>query len=254
MKTIRPKTTRFVAAIIALSSLPLSGHTAWQDLLNKLPLPSKSTSTAGVQSLTDSEMSAGLKEALDQAAQIAVKQLGQDGGYLNNPAVRIPLPERLSWVEKGLRAVGQGAMVDEFEGTMNHAAEQAVPVALDEFRGAIRAMTLADAKTILTGPDDAATQYFRTQRSDSLREKFRPIVSAATARTGVTASYKNLLDQAGGASALVDTRSLDLDSYVTDKALDGLFLTMAEEEKHIRENPVARSTDLLKKVFGSVGR
>lgn len=251
MQTARP--FAFIAGLV-LVFVPLLGHAGWQDLLDKLPLPSRSGSAAGVQSLTDGEMSAGLKEALDKAAQIAVDRLGRDGGYLDNPAVRIPIPERLGWVEKGLRAVGQGAMVDEFEGTMNHAAEQAVPVALDEFRGAIRAMTLADAKAILTGPDDAATQYFRAQRSDSLRERFRPIVSAATARTGVTASYKKMLGKAGGASALVDTRSLDLDSYVTDKALDGLFLTMAQEEKRIRENPLARSTELLKKVFGAADR
>ncbi|MDV3238059.1 MAG: DUF4197 domain-containing protein [Gammaproteobacteria bacterium] len=251
MQTARPFA---FTVVLVLVFVPLLGHADWRDLLDKLPLPSKSTTASGVQSLTDSEMTAGLKEALDKAAQLAVGQLGRDGGYLNNPAVHIPIPERLSWVEKGLRAVGQGAMVDEFEGTMNRAAEQAVPVALDEFRGAIRAMTLADAKTILTGPDDAATQYFRAQRGDSLREKFRPIVSAATARTGVTSSYKNMLGKAGGVSALVDTRSLDLDSYVTDKALDGLFLTMAQEEKRIRENPVARSTELLKKVFGAVDR
>lgn len=245
---------RTSAAVLALCLISAPGQAGWRDLLDKLPLPSQSTSTSGVQSLTGSEISAGLKEALDKAAQIAVSQLGRDGGYLDNPTVRIPIPQRLSWVEKGLRAIGRDAMVDEFEGTMNHAAERAVPVALDEFRSAIRAMSVADAKAILTGPDDAATQYFRAQRGDSLREKFRPIVSAATARTGVTSSYKKMVATAGGASALIDTRSLDLDSYVTDKALDGLFLTMAQEEKRIRENPVARSTELLKKVFGAVDR
>ena len=144
-----------------LLCLPLNSSADWKDLLDKLPASTKSASTApgtgGVSALSSTEMSGGLKEALDTATDIAVRQLGQDGGFLNDPAVRIGMPDSLSWVEKGLRATGQSARADEFVGTMDHAAEQAVPLALDQFRSAIKNMTLADAQAILTGPKDAAT-------------------------------------------------------------------------------------------------
>ncbi len=242
---------------ITFALVPLVSFAGWQDLLNKLPIPSSSPSSnsaTGLSALTDSEMTDGLKQALDKAAEIAVNQLGQDGGFLNNPTVRIPLPDSLSWADKGLRTLGQGHLVDEFEQSMNHAAEKAVPVALDEFRSAIRNMTMADAKAILTGPDDAATQYFRKQSGDSLREQFKPIVTDATAKTGVTSAYKNMMGKADMASSFLNTKSLDVDEYVTDKAMDGLFVVIAAEEKRIREDPIARSTDLLKKVFGSLGQ
>jgi len=135
---------------------------------------------------------------------------------------------------------------------MNHAAEQAVPLAANIFTGAITNMTVADAKDILTGPNDAATQYFRKTSEDKLREKFEPIVKDATAQTGVTSAYKNLIKQAGPMAAFLGADAGDLDGYITQKSLDGLFKMIATEEKKIRENPVARSTDLLKKVFGSV--
>lgn len=197
-------------------------------------------------------MSSGLKEALNTATDIAVKQLGQDGGFLNDPAVRIGMPDSLEWVEKGLRMTGQSARADEFVGTLNQAAEQAVPLALDQFRAAIKNMTVSDAQAILTGPKDAATQYFRKQSEPNLRTQFMPIVSETTSKAGATSAYKNMLNSAGPAAGLMNSSSLNLDEYVTDKALDGLFLKVAEQESLIRTNPVARSTDLLKKVFGAV--
>ena len=169
---------------------------------------------------------------------------------LGNEAVRIPLPENLQTVGKMLNAVGQRRYADEFVRTMNRAAESAVPEASAILGDAIRQMSVEDARKILDGPDDAATQYFRRVGEERLTERLRPIVSDATSRTGVTASYKQLVDQAGSAAALVNTDSLDLDGYVTGEALDGLFLFIAAEEKRIRENPAARSTELLQKVFG----
>lgn len=244
-------TARQIAPLLALL-IPLNSPAGLQDLLDKLPLPGKSADSNSVSAaLTDTEVTAGLKEALDKASAQAVDSLGRSGGFLNNPKVRIPMPEHLAWVEKSLRGVGQDALADEFVGTMNSAAEQAVPLALEQFRNAIQAMTIEDAKGILSGPDDAATQYFRQQSESSLHSQFMPVVSNATQQAGVTASYKAMVDKADFLGGLMNTGGLDLDQYITDKTLDGLFLMVAEEEKQIRENPVARSTELLKKVFGA---
>lgn len=200
---------------------------------------------------TDGEMIAGLKEALNKGTQFAVDNLGKDGGFLNNDKVRIPMPSSLAWIEKTLRTLRQDALADEFVASMNHAAEQAVPEAAAIFGDAIQQMSLEDARGILTGPDDAATQYFRRTTSEALTDKMRPIVEQATAKAGVTANYKAMTAKAGGLTSLLSKDTTDLDGYVTDKTLDGLFLMVAEEEKRIRENPLARTTDLLKKVFGS---
>lgn len=196
-------------------------------------------------------MVSGLKEALEKGTQFAVDSLGKDGGFLDNSAVKIPMPDSLSWVEKSLRSLHQDELADEFIGTMNHAAEQAVPEAATIFGTAIQNMSVEDAQGILAGPDDAATQYFRTNTEAAMTEKMRPIVEEATARAGVTSAYKNMTARAGGMTSLLSGDATDLDSYVTGKTLDGLFLMIAEEEKKIRENPLARSTDLLKKVFGA---
>jgi hypothetical protein len=231
-------------------------HADWKSLIDKLPDSAKeavsASDAADAAGLSTAEMTAGLKEALDTATEIAVNELGQEGGFLDNPQMRIPMPEELAWVEKGLRTAGQEKLADDFVTTMNRAAEQAVPVALEQFQGAIDAMTLEDAQGILNGPEDAATQYFRKHSESGLRKQFLPIVSETTASTGVTSAYKDMTKQvSGGLSGLIDTKSVDLDEYVTDKALDGLFTMVAQEEARIREDPVARSTDLLKKVFGS---
>jgi hypothetical protein len=196
-------------------------------------------------------MVSGLKEALDKGTQFAVDSLGKDGGFLDNSNVKIPMPDSLSWVEKSLRTLHQDELADEFIGTMNHAAEQAVPEAAAIFGEAIQNMSVEDAQGILTGPDDAATQYFRTNTETALTAKMRPIVEDATAQAGVTSAYKNMTAGAGGMTSLLPADTTDLDGYVTGKTLDGLFLMIAEEEKKIRENPLARSTDLLKKVFGA---
>ena len=178
--------------------------------------------------------------------------LGHEGGFLDDSSVKIPMPESLRRIEKGLRDVGQGKVADEFVASMNHAAEQAVPKAVDIFGGAIREMTLDDAQKILQGPDDAATRYFREHTGNKLSDAMLPVVRDATARVGVTKSYKDFIGRAGFLSQLVDRDSLDIDRYITSKALDGVFLKLAEEEKRIRQDPVARTTELLRKVFGSV--
>lgn len=207
--------------------------------------------------LSDGQIGAGLREALSVGAERAVALLGRQGGFLDDPSVRVPLPGMLDTAARGLRAAGQGSYVDEFETAVNRAAEQAVPQTLDIVKQTVRDMTLQDVRGILGGGDDAATRFLRERAGGPLREAVMPIVAQATDQAGATAAYKALrarADQAlggfGALGGLVDTGALDLDAYVTDKTLDGLFLKLAEEERRIRENPVARSTELLKTVFG----
>ncbi|WP_372590771.1 DUF4197 domain-containing protein [Guyparkeria sp.] len=204
-------------------------------------------STSG---LSQGEMDQGIRDALAKGVQVAVQQLGQRGGFLNDPQVRIPLPGNLQKVEGVLRSLRQDALADEFVQTMNHAAEQAVPEATDVFLGAIRGMSVEDASGIVTGPNDAATQYLRRSSTDELTNRFRPIVESATDRAGVTVAYKQMMDRAGPMAQMIAGET-DLDGYITDKALDGLFLKIAEQERLIRADPAARTTDLLKKVFGN---
>ena len=165
--------------------------------------------------------------------------------------------KKLHTIEKSLRAMKQDKYADEFVATMNHAAEQAVPEALPIFTDAIKTMTIDDAKKLVSGGNDSATQFFKSKGEKQIQDKMAPVIQEATKKTGVTAAYKKLMDQAGGASSFlgklnIDTSSLDLDRYVTQKASDGLFQMIAEEEKRIRENPAARTTELLEKVFGAV--
>lgn len=217
------------------------------------PAASESTAKPALSGLSQTEMAQGLKEALAKGVKNAIAQLGRNGGFLDDASVRIPMPEQLAQVEKLMRSLHQDKLADEFVATMNHAAEQAVPQAAGIFAEAIKSMTVDDAKAILTGPDDAATQYFRRKSEAQLTERFRPIVAEATDKAGVTAAYKRMMANSGLLS-LAMGKSNDLDGYVTAKALDGLFAKLAIEEKAIRTNPVARTTDLLKKVFGAAAK
>ena len=191
------------------------------------------------------------KRALEKGTRNAVSLLGREDGFLANPQVKIPLPKTLKKVEKGLRKIGKDELADEFVMTMNRAAEKAVPEAATIFADAVSNMSFEDARTILQGEDDAATQYFRKTSGDKLKQKFLPIVKDATDQAGVTSGYKKMTSKLGMLSSFIDVDSLDVDEYVTSKALDGLFTVVAAEEKKIRDNPLERSTDLLKKVFGS---
>ncbi|HQZ96765.1 MAG TPA: DUF4197 domain-containing protein [Pyrinomonadaceae bacterium] len=203
------------------------------------------------KNVSDNDIAAGLKEALGKGVSSAVNSLGKPNGFLLNPRVKIPLPKSLQKLEKGLRVAGQGRSVDAFVASMNNAAEKAVPVAIDVFIDAIKWMSFDDARQILfSGQKDAATQFFRRSSEETLRGKFRPIVEEFTEKTGVTQKYKAMVGKAGFAAQLLGKDATDLDGYVTQKALDGLFLLVADEERKIRENPIGRTTALLKKVFG----
>jgi hypothetical protein len=202
--------------------------------------------------LSTDQLTQGLKEALGKGLQHAVASLGQPGGFFTNLNVKIPLPDKLQSVEKTLRAIGQGQLADQCIATMNQAAEQAVPAAADVFVNSLKNMSVEDAKGILNGPTDAATQYFRRTTETELTQKFLPIIQQSMTKCGATAAYEQVMDKARVASPFFKDPSLDLNAYVTGKALDGLFKMVADEEKRIRENPVARSTDLLKSVFGAL--
>ncbi|MBU1249248.1 MAG: DUF4197 domain-containing protein [Proteobacteria bacterium] len=211
-----------------------------------------SPSSSAVDALSNSEVISGLKAALDKAVKSAIASLGQPGGYLNNLDVKIPMPDNLQTAEKAARAVGQGALADEFIASMNSAAEQAVPETISIFTEAIKNMSFDDAKNILNGPDNAATSFFQQNSSAALFDRILPIVEKATNTVGVTSNYKSMMSSVSMLSNAAGMQTADLDSFVTNKAIDGLFSMMAVEEKAIRDNPVERSTDILKKVFGAL--
>lgn len=202
------------------------------------------------ETLDAQTIAAGLKQALEHGTERAVGTLGQVNGFLKNPPIHIPVPDQLQRAESLLRRVGAGKYADQFVTSLNRAAEAAAPKAKSIFLDVIQAMTIQDAVDILRGADDAATQYFRRHSQARLTAAFQPIVARATSDVGVTAYYKRFVQKAA-ATGLVDTRGLDLDEYVTRKTLDGLFYMIAREEKRIREDPIARTTELLRKVFGS---
>ncbi len=206
---------------------------------------------AQVDRLTNQEAVAGLKAALEKGSQAAVASLGRTDGFLGNPKVKIPLPESLARGESLMRRVGMGRYADELVVSMNRAAEQAVPEAKTLFVDAVRKMSVQDAKGILTGGDTAATEYFRRTTSEPLRGRFLAIVKKATAKVGVAQKYNEFAGR-GARLGLVKKEDANLDDYVTQKALDGLFLMVAEEEKKIRKDPVSAGTDIIKKVFGAL--
>jgi len=203
--------------------------------------------------LSNKDATGGLKEALTQGAGKAVDQLGRTDGFLGNPKVKIPLPENLRKGEDLLRKLGMGKYADELETAMNRAAEAAVPEAKTLLVNSIKTMSVQDAKGILTGGDDAATQYFKRTTSGPLAAKFKPIVQKAMAKVKLAEKY----DQFAGKAAklgLVKDEDAHLDNYVTAKALDGLYLMIAEEEKSIRQDPVGAAGSLAKKVFSALGQ
>ena len=199
-------------------------------------------------SLSDERVAAGLREALQVGTGNAVQLTGRLDGYFRNDAIKIPMPERLRAIEKGLRRVGQGRQVDDFVLSMNRAAERAAPTAKDIFWNAIRQLTFDDARRILSGGDSAATEYFRRKTSDDLTTAFRPVVEQSMNEVGATRRYEDLTRRAKSVP-FVHIQTLDIAEYVVAKALDGLFHVLSEEERKIRTDPAARVTSLLKEVF-----
>jgi len=203
--------------------------------------------------LSDSKIVQGLKEALEIGTDNAVQTVSKIDGYYKNPQIKIPLPQSVQKVESVLRAVGYGPKIDELSLSMNRAAEQAAPKAKALFWDAVKAMTFEDARQILKGSDDAATRFFEGKTRDQLHQLFAPIVHTAMTGVGVTRTYQQVYAKVN-TIPYADRLKLDLDAYVTDKALDGLFYMVAEEEQKIRKDPAAQVTQLLKDVFSGKGQ
>ena len=240
--------SRILILVISLFFVFSYGHpvdAGFQDWLKEA-----ARKLGGEKGLSEDEIVKGLKQALEIGTSNAVQTVSQTNGYFKNPKIRIPLPKDVEKVEKILRATGFGHQVDKFELSMNRAAERAAPEAKAIFWDAIKQMSFADARQILDGSDDAATQYFQDKTAGRLQKVFKPITHQAMSEVGVTHSYQSI-DNKIKTIPFADQMSFDLDQYVTDKALSGLYLMLAEEEKKIRQDPAARVTDLLKKVFGS---
>jgi len=204
-----------------------------------------------LDAISTGDASAGVKEALAKGADYAVASLGKDGGFMGNSKVKIPLPGYLQKAEKGLRMFGMGKQADQLIETMNHAAEDAVAEAKPILVESIKKMSVQDAKGILTGGEGSVTQYFKRTSSTQLSEKFMPIVKASTSKLKLADKYNQFAGKAAS-SGLIEQKDADLDGYVTQKAMDGLFLMIAEEEQKLRANPVGAGSDLLKKVFGAL--
>ena len=201
--------------------------------------------------ISRTEAGNGLQAALESAATAAVGLLGQNGGFLDNPKVHIPLPGQLEKAAQMLRNFGQGKRIDELVTTMNRAAESAIPAGKDVLVGAVRSMTVDDAKKILTEGDTSVTHFFAEKTRIPLGEKFLPIVTQATQKLGLVQQYNALAGKAAG-FGLLRSEDAKLEPYVTGKTLDGLFLVIGEQEQKIRQNPAAAGSAIVQKVFGAL--
>lgn len=198
--------------------------------------------------LDSNTIAAGLKEALSVGAKNSVAHVSKEDGYFGNQLIKIPMPDRMQKIEHMMRKFGFHKEVDKFVVSMNRAAEKAAPQALSFFMDAVREMTIPDAVGILRGNETAATDFLKSKTYDRIYGAFKPVVSSAMNDVGVTHAFKQMMDKAR-TIPLLKRESVDLDQYVTSKALDGLFIVVGQEEKKIRKDPVARVTELLKKVF-----
>jgi hypothetical protein len=209
------------------------------------------TSAAGLDDITHAEAVRGLRQALTDGSVAAVAKLGAHDGFYANPKVKIPLPPSLQRVERGLRAFGMRREADELVLAMNRAAEAAVPEAKQLLTDAVRKMSVQDAKGILSGGDTAATDYFRHATRPQLTQRFLPIVKNATDRVGLAQQYNSLAEQ-GAALGLVKEDEASIERYVTQKALDGLYFMIGEQEKAFRRDPVGATSSIVRRVFGAI--
>jgi hypothetical protein len=204
----------------------------------------------GSESLSSDEVAQGLKEALTKGVSKGSDLVSQVDGYFKNPEIKIPFPPEVKQVESRLRQIGLGDEVDRFVLTLNRGAEDAAKEAKPIFIEAVRGMTIQDAWAILKGEQDAATQYLKSSTSSLLKEKFKPIIQNSLSKVNATKYYGDLVNSYNKIP-LVQKVNPDLDEYATDRAIEGLFIMIAKEEKNIRANPMARTSELLKKVFGA---
>ncbi|MBT9528350.1 MAG: DUF4197 domain-containing protein [Rhizobacter sp.] len=206
---------------------------------------------ASAAGLSETDAASGIRVALERGATAAVGLLGRTDGFLGNPKVRIPLPSFLNDAARLLRATGQQKRIDALETAMNRAAEAAVPEAKALLVNAVKRMSVEDAKQVITGGDDSVTKFFADKTREPLGVKFLPIVTKATERVSLVDKYNSVARRASKLG-LIKQQDASIQAYVTEKALDGLYLMIGEEEKKIRANPVATGSAILRKVFGSL--
>lgn len=228
-----------------------NSHSVPMMLAAVMLLAQRNVQALSIDDLSHAEASQGLKAALEKGARAAVSALGKTDGFLGNEKVRIPLPGYLEDVAKLLRALGQGGRIDELVTVMNRAAEAAVPMARDLLVGAVRTMTVSDAKKILLGGETSVTAFFAEKTRAPLTVRFLPVVTQATARVGLAQKYNQVAGQAADLG-LVKKDDANIQQYVTGKSLDGLYWMIGEEEKKIRRDPVATGNAVLQKVFGAL--
>jgi hypothetical protein len=207
----------------------------------------------GLAGIASVDQVAALRAALNQGASSAVGLLGKADGFWSNPQVKIPLPDTLERLRSPARLLGMGGQFDELHLSMNRAAEQAVPQSISLLQGAIKSMSVQDAQGILTGSQTAATEYFRKVTGGELFKRFLPVVTKSTEKVGLANQY-NALAERGASLGVVNAKEAKLEPWVTNKALDGLFFMVGEEEKKIRTNPVGAASDIARRVFGAIGR
>lgn len=212
-------------------------------------LLSTSAFALSLSDLSQGDAGAGLKDALSQGTKLAVQQLGRPGGFSNDPKLRIELPSNIGKASRMLKMLGMGSQVEALENSMNQAAEAAVPKAQALLLDAVQKMTVADAKSILAGGENSATQYLEKSSREQIRAQFLPIIKQATDQVGVAQQYNAIAAQASGLGKM-DARYSTIEGYVAEQALDGLFSVIAEQEASIRRNPAEAATSLAKKVFG----
>lgn len=245
---------KFSVIIFTLSVFCMTApaYADWKQFLNDFS-KSGSSVLADQQGtdLSSETIANGLKEALEVGTRKAVDNVSQQGGYLNNPQIRIPLPPRVQQAAGLMRQLGLNKIADDFEQSINQAAEKAAPQATSIMIDAIKSMTIDDARIILNGETDAATRFFEDRTRDKLAGLFEPIISTSLNEVGATRYYNQLDDKLSSMPVVGQELNLDLQDYVTRQALDGLFVMLAQEEQKIRSNPAARTSEILQQVFSN---
>jgi hypothetical protein len=240
--------TNTITRLVMLMALVILSDSCATAQLDKML--NKAKKAIGSKSLSTEEVAEGLKEALVKGTTTGTDLVSKVDGYFKNPEIKIPFPPDVQKVETRLRQMGMGNQVDKFVETLNRGAEDAAKEAKPIFITAVKSMTIQDAWSILQGQQDAATQYLQKTTSGQLKEKFKPVIQNSLDKVNATKYYSDLVTTYNKIP-LVQKVNPDLNEYATDMAMKGLFIMIAKEEKNIRENPLARTSELLRKVFGN---
>jgi len=249
--------TALLLSCISLTSCVSNGTSNIGSVINNNTLNTilGNAGNTSLATLSNTDIIRGLKEALNIGSTNVVSQLGVVNGFNADPNIKIPLPDTLQKVDNALSAIGMNSLTNDLETRLNRAAEAATPKAKALFLSAIQNMTINDAKGILNGPQDAATQYLRRAMGPQLSQEMQPIIQNTLAQAGAIQAYDQVVgryEQIPFVSNLAGNSKTQLNDYVTDKALDGIFFYVAREEAAIRANPAKRTSEILQKVFGAV--